>query len=309
MLQRQETVTAAEVATELEISVRTARRDLEALAVSGVPVYSRHGRGGGWSLIGGATTDLTGLSQQEARALFLAISSRDDQNPNLRSALRKLGAALPETFRDDADAATTAIKVDASGWGQLQSAEPAPFLDLFSQAVIDGRQVRIDYHSRTSGRSERAVHPLGLVTKRNVWYLVANTDHGVRTFRLSRVENATMLDGSVDRPSDFDLDAAWQDVVAEVETQRLHIMATVDVKPEVIQAVRYVFGAQLREVETRTDGTHRVEISDYSARSFSAQIAGFGSAVEIVDPPSEVVAELRRIATELLGRYGSEELD
>src|SRR5665213_3587821 len=100
-------VTAAELAEELEISERTARRDLEGLALAGIPVYSQAGRGGGWSLVGGATTDLSGLTGAEVRTLFL-IAGPSAATPPVKAALRKLVRALPETFRAEAEAAASA---------------------------------------------------------------------------------------------------------------------------------------------------------------------------------------------------------
>ena len=109
LLQQRELVTAAEVARELEVSERTARRDLDALAMAGVPVYSIQGRGGGWRLVGGARTDLSGLTASEARALFLVAGPSSTATPDVKAALRKLVHALPEPFRQHAEAASTAI--------------------------------------------------------------------------------------------------------------------------------------------------------------------------------------------------------
>src|SRR6478609_522197 len=117
LLQQREQVTAAEVARELEVSERTARRDLDALAMAGVPIYSVQGRGGGWRLLGGARTDLSGLTANEARALFLVAGPASTATPNVKAALRKLVRALPEPFRVHAEAASTAIVSDPLGWG------------------------------------------------------------------------------------------------------------------------------------------------------------------------------------------------
>lgn len=117
LLQTKGRATAAEVARELEISERTARRDLEALSLAGVPVYSSAGRGGGWALVGGARTDLTGLTTDEARALFLAAGSASAAGPAAQAALRKLLGALPAPLREGARAAGTAVVVDAASWG------------------------------------------------------------------------------------------------------------------------------------------------------------------------------------------------
>src|SRR5688500_17031846 len=118
LMQARGRVTAAELAEELEVSVATARRDLEALSAAGVPVYPQPGRGGGWSLLGGARTDLTGLTAAEAQALFALAGPGASIVPEVRSALRKLVQALPGTFRADAEAAAGAVVVDAAGWGE-----------------------------------------------------------------------------------------------------------------------------------------------------------------------------------------------
>lgn len=116
LMQARGRVTAAEVAAELEVSIATARRDLEALSAAGVPVYPQPGRGGGWSLVGGARTDLTGLTSTEARALFLLAGPAASLDPSVRSALRKLVQALPGTFRADSEAAAAAVVVDSTRW-------------------------------------------------------------------------------------------------------------------------------------------------------------------------------------------------
>jgi predicted DNA-binding transcriptional regulator YafY len=97
MMQARGRVTAAEVAAELEVSVATARRDLEALSAAGVPVYPQPGRGGGWSLVGGARTDLSGLTAPEVQALFLLVGPAASVSPEAKAALRKLVRALPGT--------------------------------------------------------------------------------------------------------------------------------------------------------------------------------------------------------------------
>src|SRR5918999_1667037 len=144
ILQARGRVTAAELADELEISERTARRDLEALAIAGIPVYSQAGRGGGWSLVGGARTDLSGLTAAEARTLFLVAGPSSAVTPEAKAALRKLVQALPETFRADAEKAASAIVLDPAGWGRSAPRTP-PHLEVLQQAVIEGLQVRLGY--------------------------------------------------------------------------------------------------------------------------------------------------------------------
>jgi predicted DNA-binding transcriptional regulator YafY len=164
LMQARGRVTAAEVAAELEVSVATARRDLEALSSAGVPVYPQAGRGGGWSLVGGARTDLTGLTAAEARALFLLAGPGAAVAPAARSALRKLVRALPDTFRADAEAAADAVVVDATRWGERDRTRPA-LVDLLQDAVVRRRKVALEYESRGHERSHRIVDPWGSSTR------------------------------------------------------------------------------------------------------------------------------------------------
>lgn len=135
MLQQREQVTAAEVALELEVSERTARRDLDALAMAGVPVYSMQGRGGGWRLLGGARIDLSGLTASEARALFLVAGPAATATPAVKAALRKLVRALPEPFREQAEAAATSVVVDPRHWGESQVEHRAPLFSTRSKRL------------------------------------------------------------------------------------------------------------------------------------------------------------------------------
>src|SRR5579862_473984 len=212
LLQARGQVTAAEVAEELEVSERTARRDLDALGMAGVPIYSQQGRNGGWRLAGGGRTDLSGLTAGEARALFLiAGPASAPASPQLRAALRKLVRALPEPLRTGAAAASASVVVDPGGWDERSHQRPAPpLLDVVQQAVVEGQQTTLSYVARNREPSRRVVHPLGLAAKGANWYLVADTEAGLRTFRVDR---ATSVEGTgvpVVRPDGFDLAAAWR---------------------------------------------------------------------------------------------------
>lgn len=305
LLQARGRITARDLAEDLEISERTARRDLEALAMSGVPIYSKHGRGGGWFLVGGAKTDLTGLSSDEARALFLAAGPALESTPELKSALRKLTTALPESFREEAMNASAAIKIDPTGWGQVGSRPHVAFLDELTDAVVSSRRVELDYEGTQSARSVRRVDPLGLVTKRGVWYLIGQTERGRRTYRVSRVIGVEVLDERFERPSDFDLDQAWGEIVTEVESRRLDLEVDAVVAESALTPLRWQFAGRCSVHGQRPDGRFDVSIADYNALAFAAQIAGYGSGVELVDPPDTVTRELARIAGELGEAYGA----
>ncbi len=165
-------MTAAELAEELEISVATARRDLEALSAAGIPVYPQRGRGGGWALLGGARTDLSGLSYPEMQALFLLVGPAAAVSPDAKAALRKLVRALPESFRAPAQAASDAVVVDASRWGD-RPIVPAELLDTLRAAVVGRDTLLVGYRDKPP----RELDPWGLVDKDGIWYLIAGTPH------------------------------------------------------------------------------------------------------------------------------------
>ena len=304
LLQARGRVTAAELAEELEISVATARRDLVALSGAGIPVYPQPGRGGGWSLLGGARTDLSGLTATEAQALFVLLGPSAGIVPEARSALRKLVRALPEPFRPDAEAAAQAVVVDQAGWGKRGRDRP-PLVDRLQTAVVQRRQVRLVYTGRSSsggGSSERLVDPWGLVDKDDVWYLVAGTDKGQRTFRVDRIVEAEVTDLPAGRPDDFELADAWQRVVDEVEQRRSGASATVLVAPWLITGLQTTFGRYAEVVGEEPDGRLRARVAAQSTTAVAEQLAGWATLVEVVGPP-EVVAELARIGAELVARY------
>lgn len=302
LLQARGRVTAAEVADELEISVRTARRDLEALAMAGVPVYSQAGRGGGWSLVGGARTDLSGLTATEARTLFLVAGPSASVTPEAKAALRKLVQALPETFRAEAEAAASAIVLDPAGWGQSPPPRP-PHLDELQRAVVAGVQVVLGYANRERAVSERTVHPLGLVAKGQVWYLIADTDAGLRTFRVGRVRSVAPTGEPVVRPEGFDLAETWAEIEARIDERRATFRTEVVVDPQAVPWLRASLGTRFVPGETGADGRVRAEVRGYEPESSAGELAGFGRHVEVVGPP-EVRAQLARIGAELLSRYG-----
>jgi predicted DNA-binding transcriptional regulator YafY len=302
VLQARGRVTAAELAEELEVSERTARRDLEALAMAGIPVYSQQGRNGGWSLLGGARTDLSGLTAAEARTLFMVAGPSAQATPQIKSALRKLVRALPEPFRAEAEAAAAAVVLDPAHWDRTQL-PPPPHLDELQRAVVDGVQVRLRYAGRDRPESERIVHPLGLVSKASVWYLVAGTDAGMRTFRVSRVREVTRTEDPVERPEGFDLAETWKAIVGTIDELRAGFRATVLADAEAAGWLRGMFGARASVGEPGPDGRTEVEVRGWSAHVLASELASFGGRVEVVGP-DEVRAELARIGEELTQRYG-----
>ncbi|MFC7613397.1 helix-turn-helix transcriptional regulator [Actinokineospora soli] len=300
LMQARGRVTAAELARELEVSTATARRDLEALSTAGIPVYPQPGRGGGWSLVGGARTDLTGLSAAEARSLFLLVGPTA-ASPEAKAALRKLLGALPRTFRADAEAAATATLVDPTPWGDRDRARPA-VVDLLQTAVVRRRKVRMTYADHAGTRTERLVDPWGLVDKDDVWYLIAGTPKGRRTFRVDRIAAADPTDEPAERPDDFALAEAWRQVVGDVEDRRSRTWATVHIEPRFVPILRDHFG---RHCHVEDPAVARVRVGAPTALDIARQLAGWGRMVDVLDPPA-VRAELARIGAELAGKYAEE---
>ncbi|WP_063040760.1 helix-turn-helix transcriptional regulator [Nocardia pseudovaccinii] len=301
LMQTRGRVTASEIAAELEVSVATARRDLEALSAAGVPVYPQPGRGGGWSLVGGARTDLSGLTEPEARALFLLAGPSASAVPEVKSALRKLVRALPQTFRTDAEAAADAVVIDPARWGEHDQVRPQ-LVELLQRAVVQRRKVQLTYE-RAGERTRRAVDPWGLIDKDAIWYLIAGTDRGRRTFRVDRIVEATITDEVARRPADFDLSTAWAEVVGEVEQRRAATSATALVAPQLLPVLRKQQGRHCEVDGPVADGRVQVRITAPTPRMIAQQLAGWGAEIEVLAPRS-VQAQLAVLGAELVDRYG-----
>jgi predicted DNA-binding transcriptional regulator YafY len=312
LLQRRGQVTASEVADELEVSVRTARRDLEALAMAGVPVYSERGRGGGWRLLGSGKTDLSGLTASEARALFLVAGTAaagtaaagPAATPDVRAALRKLVRALPESMRTEAETASRSVVVDPGGWGRAPRPARRPdHLDELQAATVAQAQVRLGYRDRAGATTTRVVDPLGLAQKGRVWYLIAGTDKGQRTFRVARVTSVERTGLPAERPPGFDLAGSWRDVVERVDELRNPAELELLVRGPHVQTLRWMFDDQAFEGSAEADGRVRVRVRGRHVDVLAAQVAGFGRDVEVVAPP-EARRFLASLAVELHEVYG-----
>lgn len=233
LLQTRGRVTASELAARLEVSVRTIYRDIEALSTSGVPVYAERGRHGGVELLAGFRTDVTGLTADESRALFILAAQGAHAalglDSALGSALRKVMAALPAPHRPAAEATSRRILVDATRWkgGPRRSVDLATLQD----AVFADRRLRLRY--RHSGERETrtyTVDPYGLVAKAGVWYLVADRRGLPRLFRADRVHSAALLDDPVKRRPGVELADAWEVLRRRVEERPGGIDVTVRVR-------------------------------------------------------------------------------
>ncbi|MEV8589570.1 WYL domain-containing protein [Streptomyces sp. NPDC051180] len=301
-LQTRQRVTAAELAAELDVSERTARRDLEALASAGVPVYSQAGQGGGWSLVGGARTDLTGLTAPEIRALFL-LTGADSAAPNqeTRTALRKLVRALPSPLREGAEAAARAGVADGADWTGADTGEP--LLAPVQRAVVERRELRIGYARPGRDPHERTVRPLGIAAKAGARYLVADTDRGLRTFRIGRVTSVAETGAPVVRPEGFDLAAVWRTLAARMEDRLVAATVRGRAAPGTEQILEGLLDGRIRYGERTPDGWTTIEADGPSPEVIAARLAGLGARVELHEPP-EARAALARVGAELAALYG-----
>jgi predicted DNA-binding transcriptional regulator YafY len=312
IMQARGRVTAAELSKELEISVATARRDLEALSAAGIPVYPQPGRNGGWQLIGGARIDLSGLTAPEARALFLLLGPAASLDPEAKAALRKLVRALPETFRADAEAAAHAIVLDPAAWGSPERARP-PLVNVLQDAVVRRRRVQISYAAWDRDPVERLVDPWGLVEKGGRWYFLGavhstgSADGAERTYRVDRISAATVTEEQSVRPRDLDLADAWERVVGAMRAQRAAASALLLVDAAVLPFLRESLGADSVEeltMDAAADAERtRVRVTAPTVPLLARRLAGWAEYLSVVEPDS-VRTELARLGAVLTARNG-----
>ncbi len=308
ILQARGTVTAAEVAEELEVSERTSRRDLDALAVSGIPLYSKQGRGGGWTLIGGATTDLTGLRSPEARALMTMAAASGQSSPELASAIRKITQAMPEPVRNEVAQIMSSVVSDSTSWGNraasvLYERRRDEWRDPLQRSVIERRRLTLTYNTPRSGASSRIVEPLGLVVKQGNWYLLAGTDDGRRSFRVDRIVDVQPTPDRFDPPPDFDLEQAWEEITKGYSEWATHVAVEAIVGDEWIGALRALGVEAVVHGAAPSSGRSHVTLGAFKVEMLAAQLAGVMIGIELIDPPLELVERLATMGRELTERF------
>jgi predicted DNA-binding transcriptional regulator YafY len=302
LLQANGRQTARQLARQLEVSVRTVLRDMEALSGAGVPVLAERGAGGGWRLLDGYQTKLTGLKPVEIQSLFLGRSTRLIEDLGLRTpardALLKLEAALPERSRRDAELARRLIHIDVRGW--RDPSESIGALPGLMAALWQERRLRFTYTHFNGEPGERVVAPLGLVAKGSTWYLVARFEGELRTYRVSRIGDPIALDERAEIPAEFDLAAYWSRSAKEFREHLPRCYATFLADPAILRWVRYR-GWRLEEETPEGDRVRirlRFDIEE-EARQFALS---FGGAIEAVEP-EELRAAVVAGAREILARY------
>ncbi|MNO60978.1 HTH domain protein [compost metagenome] len=219
LLQNNRKMSSRQLAEKLEVSERTIFRDIESLCSSGIPIYAERGSQGGWVLADSYRTNLTGMSEHEISSLLISNHSTLLGDLGIQkhynSAYQKLLSSAPDPIRRDADITRQRIHIDGVGWHK--SEEAFPWLSTVQEAVWSGQKLEIVY-KKDDAAVKRIVYPLGLVAKRNVWYMVAESEGVPRTYRISRLIEARLLNETFDRPDHFDLARFWEQSTQEFKS-------------------------------------------------------------------------------------------
>ncbi|MFI0369902.1 helix-turn-helix transcriptional regulator [Actinomadura sp. 1N219] len=309
LLQSRETMTAGELARELEVSERTVYRDMEALSAAGVPVYAEQGRAGGYRLVGGYRTRLTGLTREEAEALFLSglpgPAGDMGRGDAVAAAELKVLAALPASLRDAPSRAGQRFHLDAPGW--FGESGPPPLLRDLARAVWEDEPVELRYR-RKDTEVTRTVEPYGLVLKNGTWYLVARVGGRPRTYRVDRVTDVRPTGSRFDRDEEFDLAAHWQEQAASFVRSMLREEVTVRLSPAGMRILRYAVepyaARRAAEDAGEPDGKGWVvtTLPVESMAVAATEMMRFGPEVEVLAPP-ELREHLAERAARLADLY------
>ncbi|MFI2199606.1 helix-turn-helix transcriptional regulator [Streptomyces sp. NPDC020192] len=296
LLQSRPAMTAAELAAELEVSERTVTRDAQALSEAGVPVYADRGRAGGYRLVGGYRTRLTGLARSEAEALFLSGvpgALREMGLDDAASAARlKVSAALLPSLRDAPDSAAQRFHLDAPAW--FREPETPALLPVVAEAVWEDRRIRAVYR-RGESTVERELEPYGLVLKAGVWYLcarVADGHGGFRTYRIDRFGAVDPLEERFTRDPDFDLPGHWAGQAERFARSILRAEVVVRLSPDGVRRLRYaVDPLSAREAlaepgEPDGEGWVTVTVPVESEEVAHTQLTALGAEAEVLAPAS-----------------------
>ncbi|TLF77675.1 helix-turn-helix transcriptional regulator [Nocardia cyriacigeorgica] len=292
LLRRRGRLTAAQLADELEVSTRTVLRDIEALSTAGVPVYAERGRHGGFALLPGFRTELTGLNRDEALALLVAGSRCGAQvfglGSALASAMLKVVDALPDDYRATADEVAERLLVDPEtdllSRRLIEEEVPDEVVAEVRRAVFTGHKLRIHYAAANQDPAWRTVDPIGLVTVRDHVYLLATRSGADRTYRLSRILAAEQLPEPAQRAGRVDLDRVWQERSRRFRSggDQVTVLALVDpARREDVVGTALAVHAETADA----DGRLRLEVSFQDARHAEWALWQLGTDAEALEPP------------------------
>ena len=309
LLQTRGLMTAQALAERLEVSERTIYRDLDALSAAGVPVYTERGPGGGCALLDSYRTNLTGLTEEELRALFL-LSIPDPladlgMSQALEAAQLKLSATISATRRADVEHFRARVHLDSAPW--FHPPEQVPHLQTIQEAVWNARRLRITYRRSDGEWINRLLEPYGIVAKASLWYVVGQAMSSLRVYRVTRIEEAQLSDSTFERPADFNLAQFWADWVARFEAGQGRFVATVRVAPAALPNLLRLLGESIqRQIDQAgspdESGRLTLEISFHSADEAQVYLLGLGDAVEVI-APSDLRQRVIEAAKQTLTAY------
>lgn len=294
LLQSRGRMTAQALADELEVSVRTIYRDMDALSATGVPVYADAGPGGGCALLDDYRTNLTGLNADEVRAIFMlsvpAVLADLGFGAELRAALLKLSAALPAARRQEEGWVRQRVHLDWSSW--RHAAHPAPHLSTIQAAVWADRRLLLTYYRQVNGermRFQRTVDPFAMVAKAGEWHLVCAADGQVRVFAVASLDAVLPLEEGFTRPAHFDLAGFWQGWCAAQQEQGAGLAVTLRVAPQLLADPAHVAHAGARaciaSAATQAGGSSAViQVTFESFEEARHQLLSLGGSVEVLAP-------------------------
>lgn len=309
LLQVRGRMSAEALASELEVSVRTIYRDIDQLSASGVPVYADIGRNGGFALLDGWRTRLTGFTPPEAQALFLSglpgPAAELGLGDQVAQAELKLLAALPADWQAEAKRISSRFHLDPHGW--FQPGQSTAHLRALAEAVWAERRLSVRYASRTK-TTDRVLEPYGLVLKGGIWYVVARSDDSVRTFRLSAIQALVVLDETFTRPRDFNLPAYWEDSTRSFERDVYVGQARVRLTEKGLRDLRGASTKMRTHLDTLApvfdaDGWTEIEIPIEETGWARFEMIKLAADVEVLEPP-ELRAAVAEVARKMAGLYG-----
>ena len=313
LLQSRGQLPAAELASRLEVSVRTIMRDVEALSAAGVPVYTVRGPLGGVALMPGYRTDVTGLTAKESRALLVLLTgpARADLGLGLgdaiESALRKLMAALPDQQRPGAELASRRILIDPVRW--RGAAQPGDHLEVLQEASLSSRRVKLRYrHGRDGSVRTYTLDPYGMVSKAGIWYLVADHRAKPHLFRADRILAATLLESAARVRGRAELADVWEDLRGEIENFPGQFPVTVRVRREILGRFLLLHESDLAQPPpAESDDSGHVDLKLRFRAAAAAQVLlAFGTDLTVLEPP-ELRERLACVAADIAASYTAQE--
>lgn len=307
ILQAQGQMTAKELAEKLEVSERTIYRDMEVLSGSGIPVFADRGKNGGWSLIDGYHTDLTGLKESEIRALFAPVSPQLLEDLGLtrtsEDARNKLIASLPDVYRKSAKDIWNRIHIDTSSWRGTK--ERIASFEMLKNAIWEDVKMEIIYQRADGQTNNYIVQPLGLVAKGSSWYFIAAKENGdIRNYRASRIQSATPLKETFERYDSFDIATYWKSskkaFINTLPSYEVWVKVSEEIFPRLSFSNYFV-----RIMETKSNiekGWKPVKLTFDTKEEAKRYILGFTDQMKIIEP-KELHLEIFKMAKEAVAHY------